>query len=113
MDNWEPLSASQNHGFTHEQAALTITFLEIGGLIGSATWGWVSDRIGGRRAVIGILCLALDIIPMTVYATTSRDPRSRSYIAIAAQIAMLTIAAVYDERRRRVRRQLDMSIESS
>ena len=40
-------------------AVNTIFYFEIGALLGSLTWGYVSDLLKGRRAIVAVFCLIL------------------------------------------------------
>lgn len=68
VDNWNVLYTRQVLGFSDYTAVNTTIALEIGGLAGSLLWGYVSDRLGGRRALTAAICLVLVIAPVLVYA---------------------------------------------
>ncbi|GEO63107.1 hexose-6-phosphate:phosphate antiporter [Companilactobacillus nantensis] len=57
--NWAPLYTVQQLHFTIAQGANTLLLFQLGGIIGSVVWGWFSDLLKGRRAVVSIICLAL------------------------------------------------------
>ena len=44
-------------GIGATRAAALLSFSSFGGMAGSATWGWIAERLGGTR-VLGILCLS-------------------------------------------------------
>ncbi|RTL01107.1 MAG: hexose-6-phosphate:phosphate antiporter [Proteobacteria bacterium] len=67
IDNWAPLYTKEMFHFTSAQQVNTIFYFEIGALIASLTWGYVSDIIGGRRALIAGLCLILTAIAVLGY----------------------------------------------
>ncbi|MDO4784381.1 MAG: hexose-6-phosphate:phosphate antiporter [Propionibacteriaceae bacterium] len=67
VDNWAPLYTTQHLSFSKEAAVTTLAFLEAGGFVGSMLWGYVSDRLGGRRALVGVFCMIGVIAPILVY----------------------------------------------
>lgn len=40
-------------------AVNTIFYFETGALIGSLSWGFISDLLKGRRAIVAVFCLVL------------------------------------------------------
>lgn len=67
IDNWAPLYTKEMFHFTTSQQVNTIFYFEIGALVASLTWGYVSDIIGGRRALVAGLCLILTSIAVLGY----------------------------------------------
>ncbi|MDF7666739.1 hexose-6-phosphate:phosphate antiporter [Orbaceae bacterium ESL0727] len=67
IDNWAPLYTFQAMNFTTAQAAWTLTFLEMGGFLGSMTWGYISDKLNGRRALVACFCSLAVILPLLAY----------------------------------------------
>lgn len=67
VDNWAPLYTFQAMNFTTAQAAWTLTFLEMGGFLGSMTWGYISDKLHGRRALVACFCSLAVILPLLAY----------------------------------------------
>lgn len=59
VDNWAPLYSSEALGFSTTAAVNTIMFFEFGGFLGNFIWGFLSDKVGGRRIGLSILCLFL------------------------------------------------------
>ncbi|MCH4170178.1 MAG: hexose-6-phosphate:phosphate antiporter [Lactobacillus sp.] len=57
--NWAPLYTVQQLHFTIAQGANTLLLFQLGGILGSVIWGWFSDVLKGRRAVVSIICLIL------------------------------------------------------
>ncbi|WP_394903210.1 hexose-6-phosphate:phosphate antiporter [Clostridium butyricum] len=59
IDNWAPLYVTEQLHFAMNDAVNTIFYFEIGALLGSLTWGYVSDLLKGRRAIVAVFCLIL------------------------------------------------------
>jgi MFS transporter, OPA family, hexose phosphate transport protein UhpT len=67
IDNWAPLYTKETLGFDSMQQVNTIFYFEIGALIASITWGYVSDLLGGRRCFVAIFCLTATAVAMMGY----------------------------------------------
>lgn len=74
IDNWNVLYTHSVLGFSDYEAVNTTLALEIGGLVGSLTWGYFSDRLGGRRALAAAIGLGAVIAPVMVYAQATTVP---------------------------------------
>ena len=66
-----------------EVAIQGFTLFEVGALVGTLLWGWLSDLANGRRALVACIALALIIATLGVYQHASnqyvyRRPCSRS-----------------------------------
>ena len=59
IDNWAPLYVTEQLHFAMGDAVNTIFYFEMGALFGSLTWGYVSDLLKGRRAIVAAFCLIL------------------------------------------------------
>lgn len=59
IDNWAPLYVTEQLHFAMGDAVNTIFYFEMGALFGSLTWGYVSDLLKGRRAIVAVFCLIL------------------------------------------------------
>ena len=59
VDNWAPLYVTEQLHFGMNDAVNTIFYFETGALFGSFTWGYVSDLLKGRRALVAVFCLVL------------------------------------------------------
>ncbi|MEB7824821.1 hexose-6-phosphate:phosphate antiporter [Staphylococcus chromogenes] len=59
IDNWAPLYVTEHLGFDKSDAINTIFYFEIGALVASLLWGYVSDLLKGRRAVVAVGCMFL------------------------------------------------------
>jgi OPA family hexose phosphate transport protein UhpT-like MFS transporter len=53
--------------FTPAQQVNTIFYFEVGALIASLTWGYVSDLMKGRRALVALFCFLMTFIAMLGY----------------------------------------------
>ncbi|HEF8774872.1 hexose-6-phosphate:phosphate antiporter [Providencia manganoxydans] len=67
VDNWSVAYVKMALSWDDVSAIGTITALELGGFLGSLTWGYVSDKMGGRRALLGMLCMISVIFPLVAY----------------------------------------------
>nr|SFZ88858.1 Hexose phosphate transport protein UhpT [Loigolactobacillus rennini] len=65
--NWAPLYTVQQLHFTVAQGANTLLLFQLGGILGSVVWGWFSDVLKGRRAVVSIICLVLTAVVVLGY----------------------------------------------
>ncbi|KAI3348483.1 hexose-6-phosphate:phosphate antiporter [Clostridium botulinum] len=59
IDNWAPLYVTEQLHFAMGDAVNTIFYFETGALIGSLSWGFISDLLKGRRAIVAVFCLVL------------------------------------------------------
>lgn len=59
IDNWAPLYTKEMFGFTQMQQVNTLFYFEMGALGASLTLGYISDLMGGRRAIVGLISLLL------------------------------------------------------
>lgn len=69
VDNWAPVYVTEELHFTIDQAVHTIFYFEIGALVASLAWGWISDLVGGRRALVGACCLVVIMFVITWYGS--------------------------------------------
>lgn len=67
IDNWAPLYTKEMFHFTSGQQVNTIFYFEMGALLASLTWGYVSDIIGGRRALVAGICLLATAVAVLGY----------------------------------------------
>lgn len=72
IDQWSTVYAYQELGFSKETAISGFTMFEVGALVGTLMWGYLSDLANGRRALVA--CVSLGLIVMTLefyqYATS-------------------------------------------
>ena len=57
MLDWGPSYLREVKGASLQQGALSKTWLEFGGIVPTIFFGWITDRIGGRRALVASLCM--------------------------------------------------------
>lgn len=83
IDNWVPIYSEQVLGFTNAQAVNTLFFFEMGALVGSLSWGWLSDLLKGRRMVTALISVVLELGAIFIYSHT------HSVIGLYAILAVL------------------------
>jgi SHS family lactate transporter-like MFS transporter len=66
-----PTFLQKQRGFTPREAALIAMVYNVGAILGGVVVGYVSDRAGRRRAMVGALLLAILVIPLWAYAPTT------------------------------------------
>lgn len=67
IDNWAPLYVTEALQFDKVDAINTIFYFEIGALAASLLWGYISDLLKGRRALVSVLCLVLVFFAVGMY----------------------------------------------
>lgn len=67
IDNWAPLYVTEELGFSAASAVNTILYFEIGALVASLLWGYISDLLKGRRALVAVFCLILTAVAVLGY----------------------------------------------
>lgn len=67
IDQWSPVYAREQLGFTKEAAASGFALFEVGALVGTFLWGYLSDLANGRRALVAIVALALIVFVLQYY----------------------------------------------
>ncbi len=55
--DWGPTFLQEARGATLMQGAWSTFVYEGAGLVSTLTFGWLTDRFGGRRALLGLVCL--------------------------------------------------------
>lgn len=70
IDNWVPVYSEQVLGFSNAQAVGTLFFFEMGAIVGSLSWGWLSDLLKGRRMVTALISIILEIGAIYIYSHT-------------------------------------------
>lgn len=71
IDNWAPLYTKETFNFNSLQQVNTIFYFEIGALVGSMSWGYISDLLKGRRALVMIICLLVTLAAIITYRYSS------------------------------------------
>ncbi len=67
IDQWSPVYGYEKLGFSKEVATSGFALFEIGALIGTFLWGYLSDLANGRRAFVAIIALTLIIFTLEFY----------------------------------------------
>jgi SHS family lactate transporter-like MFS transporter len=65
-----PTFLKKQHGLSTQQISIITIVMNIGAIIGGMTFGFWSQRIGRRRAIVIASLLALPIIPLWAFSTT-------------------------------------------
>jgi OPA family hexose phosphate transport protein UhpT-like MFS transporter len=58
IDQWSTVYAFQELKLSKEVAIQGFTLFEVGALVGTLLWGWLSDLANGRRALVACVALA-------------------------------------------------------
>ena len=66
-----PTFLLEQHGFSSRTKDLIVMTASVGALLGGICFGFYSDRVGRRRAMITALLLAIVTIPLWAYAPTT------------------------------------------
>lgn len=67
VDNWAPLYVSEQFNWSRSDMVNTIFYFEMGALFASLFWGYVSDLLKGRRAIVAVGCFILIIFALMGY----------------------------------------------
>ena len=59
-----PTFLKESHHASADTAVLIAVIYNLGAMLGGATLGWLSERVGRRRLVLGATLLALPIVPL-------------------------------------------------
>jgi SHS family lactate transporter-like MFS transporter len=70
QDAYANLFLKVQHGFDTQRAATMTAIMNIGAILGGIGFGFLSERIGRRRAIIIAAALALPVIPFWAFGTT-------------------------------------------
>ena len=70
QDAYANLFLKVQHGFDTHDAATMVAIMNIGAILGGIGFGFLSERIGRRRAIILASLLALPVIPFWAFAST-------------------------------------------
>jgi MFS transporter, OPA family, glycerol-3-phosphate transporter len=71
MLDWGPMYLREIKGATLAGGGLAILVIEFGGIPSTIFFGWVSDKFGGRRGMISVLCM----VPIALaFATIALTP---------------------------------------
>ncbi|MEZ8266378.1 hexose-6-phosphate:phosphate antiporter [Vibrio cyclitrophicus] len=67
IDQWSTVYAYQELGLSKETAISGFTLFEVGALVGTLMWGYLSDLANGRRALVACVSLGLIIVSLEFY----------------------------------------------
>lgn len=79
----QPSTPSGELKLSKEVAIQGFTLFEVGALVGTLLWGWLSDTANGRRALVACVALALIIATLGVYQHASNQ-----YVYLASLFAL-------------------------
>ncbi len=54
-------------GFDKLDAVNTIFYFEVGAILASMSWGYISDKLNGRRAAVAVACMVAIIFVVMLY----------------------------------------------
>ncbi len=66
-----PTFLREHRGFSSQQKDVIVVIYSVGALLGGIVFGFLSDRVGRRRAIVTALLLACLMIPLWAYAPTT------------------------------------------
>ena len=67
IDQWSTVYAYQELGLSKDVAIEGFTMFEVGALVGTLMWGYLSDLANGRRALVACVSLVLIIFTLGLY----------------------------------------------
>lgn len=70
MIDWGPTYLREMKGATIEGGGWAVLALEWGGIPSTLLMGWLSDKVGGRRGMVSLLCLLPTFVAMVVMLLT-------------------------------------------
>lgn len=73
IDQWSTVYAYQELGLSKETAIQGFTLFEVGALVGTLMWGYLSDLANGRRAIVACVSLVLIIFALEFYQTATNE----------------------------------------
>lgn len=73
IDQWSPVYAYQELGFTKESATSGFVLFEVGALVGTFLWGYLSDLANGRRGLTAIVALVLIVFMLEFYQFATNE----------------------------------------
>src|SRR6202012_4696369 len=63
-----PTFLKKDWGITGKQASALTAISMIGAILGGLSVGWISDRVGRKKAMVGALAVAVLVIPLWAFA---------------------------------------------
>jgi MFS transporter, SHS family, lactate transporter len=70
QDAYPNLFLKIQHGFNTQTSSLLTAIANIGAIMGGIGFGWLSERIGRRRAIVTAALIALPVIPFWAFGST-------------------------------------------
>ncbi len=70
QDAYANLFLKIQHGFDTHGASTITAIMNVGAILGGIGFGWLSQRIGRRKAIMSAALLALPVIPFWAFGTT-------------------------------------------
>lgn len=72
MLDWGPTYLKEVKQASLEQGGFSTAIFEIGGMLSTVLMGWLSDRVGGRRGMISVLCMVPVLVAFAAILYTPR-----------------------------------------
>jgi len=73
IDQWSTVYAYQELGLSKDVAIQGFTLFEVGALVGTLMWGYLTDLANGRRAIVACVSLVLIIFALEFYQTATNE----------------------------------------
>lgn len=73
IDQWSPVYAYQELGFSKDAAISGFALFEVGALVGTFLWGYLSDLANGRRALTACIALGLIVFTLEFYQFATNE----------------------------------------
>ncbi|MDC2826272.1 hexose-6-phosphate:phosphate antiporter [Rodentibacter pneumotropicus] len=73
IDQWSPVYAYQELGFSKDAAISGFALFEIGALVGTFLWGYLSDLANGRRTLLACVALILIVFSLEFYQFATNE----------------------------------------
>ena len=73
IDQWSTVYAYQELGLSKDVAIQGFTMFEVGALVGTLMWGYLSDLANGRRALVACVSLILIIFTLGLYQHATNE----------------------------------------
>ena len=93
IDQWSTVYAFRELKLSKEVAIQGFTLFEVGALVGTLLWGWLSDLANGRRALVACVALALIIATLGTSNPFTRVP-VRARLPVFGPQLLIGVAAV-------------------
>jgi SHS family lactate transporter-like MFS transporter len=70
QDAYANLFLKKQHGFDTHLSSTIVAIMNVGAILGGISFGWLSQRIGRRYAIMAAALLALPVIPFWAFGST-------------------------------------------